>query len=313
MKNSQRTGENQEREKTAVALGYFDGVHRGHAAVIRAMRETGLPVVALTFTQHPGGAPVPRLTGRALKEEALAALGVSRTVYLDYPQVREMEPEEFVRGILAEKLGAAYVGCGFNYRFGRGASAGAAELGELGARCGIRTVCVPPVYAGSVDPGAPEGERTPISSTLIRGLVRAGEIRRAGLYLGRPFALYLPVVPGRRLGRRLGLPTINQKVPEGDVRPRFGVYASFTTVDGVRRPSVTNVGVRPTVGSDCVLAETFILDYRGDLYGRTLKVELLEFLRDEKKFDGIDALKHQMKRDADRVRSLAAAGGARIL
>ena len=276
------------------------------------MKATGLPVVALTFSQHPGGHPAPRLMCPELKEEALAALGVARTVYLEYPQVRGMEPERFVREIIAQQLGAAFVGCGFNYRFGRGASAGAQELARLGALYGIRTVCTDPVYTDAVD-GAlrcePEEQpRTPISSTLIRGLVRAGEIRRAGMYMGRPFAFLYPVVTGRQLGRRLGIPTINQNIPEGDVLPRFGVYVSRTVVGGIRYLSVTNVGVKPTVGSDRVLAETFILDYSGDLYGRKIKVELLEFLRAEEKFDGIDALKRQMELDTRRVRCLAEAG-----
>ncbi|HEX3025699.1 MAG TPA: riboflavin biosynthesis protein RibF [Clostridia bacterium] len=285
---------------TAVALGFFDGVHLGHAAVIQSARLTGLQTVVITFLQHPGGKKTLRLMSNRQKEEAFQQLGVEIMAYLDFPQVKDLEPEEFVRDILDAQFHAKKVFCGFNYHFGRGAVAGSEELKRICGKYSIETGCVEPVYSEIKGEDGP----VPISSTLIRGFVENGEMEQAAACLGRPYAFCYEVVSGRRLGRQLGTPTINQKFPEGFMIPRFGVYASRAYAGGKQYPAVTNVGVKPTVGSDCVLAETYIIGYEGDLYGTEIKVELLSFLRGEKKFDGLVQLKNQIGLDAEQSISI---------
>lgn len=290
---------------TAIALGFFDGVHLGHAAVIGAAKKTGLKTVVLTFSEHPLGKKVERITGDELKNEALATLGVDTVVYLDFPKIKDMTPEQFVNDILVGQYRAAFVACGFNYHFGRGAVADSGVLEKLCDQHDVKTACVRPVFAD--DPGVCAEGLCPhlaISSTLIRRLVRQGSVQQANACLGRPYAIYGEVIGGRQLGRTMGMPTINQRIEPGYLQPRFGVYAAFVCVDGRRLPAVANIGLKPTVGSDYVLAETHIFDYSADLYGRHLKVELIEFIRDEVKFDDLAGLKKQMENDRVRAHEI---------
>lgn len=281
---------------TAVVLGMFDGVHIGHAAVIRAARETGLRVTLVTFTRHPASVlknrRAPALTTPRQRERLFARLGVDVLCALDFSAVKDLSPEAFVRTVLVP-LRARYVFCGFNYTFGEGGKAGPDELARLGARFGFTAVPVPPVCDA-------EG---PVSSTRVRVAVEGGRMEEAAGLLGRPFELEFEVVHGRALGRRLGIPTINQILPEDHVRPRFGVYAASVLVGDVWRGGVCSVGVKPTVGSNHVLAETNIFDYDGDLYGRRVRVALHAFLRPEERFDSVELLKEQMQRDTQNARA----------
>jgi len=149
-------------------------------------------------------------------------------------------------------------------------------------------------------------EEQPVSSSRIRVAMMEGEMEQAAKLLGRPFTIDFPVVHGRRLGRMLGTPTINQPFPPDFVLPKFGVYASFAEVDGKRLHAVTNVGIKPTVGSEVPLAETYLADFSGNLYGRRVPVSLLHFLRPEQKFDSLDALKNQILTDAGRSAGILA-------
>lgn len=295
------------REDSAVALGYFDGVHTGHRAVIgaavEAARREGL--VPRVFTFRPeGSAPASKgeltlLQTEEQKAAALESLRVEETVCPPFAAFRSMSPEEYVRSFLAGVLRAKVIVCGFNYHFGRGGLAGVEELRALCAPLGIRVEALPPVlWQGEV-----------VSSTRIRGCIREGRVEEAAQMLGAPFTLSAPVVHGKRLARTLSWPTINQLFPEGFTIPRYGVYHSRVVVDGREWEGITNVGVKPTLHETNLTMETYILDYAGDLYGKTIPVSLLRFLRPEQVFDSVEALSRRILGDIQIVRETAAAAG----
>ncbi|MCI1954866.1 MAG: riboflavin biosynthesis protein RibF [Oscillospiraceae bacterium] len=281
--------------ESAVALGSFDGLHLGHRRVISLALEgagKGLVPTVLTFAENPKLRGNGEFGGLLLAPEEkirlLERMGVGQLYLLDFDAVKDLSPEAFVAGILEGTCRAKRACCGFNYTFGRGGTAGSADLRRLCAGRGIEAAVAGPVLA----------DGTPVSSTRIRGLIANGRTEEAARLLGRPFGYESAVIPGRRLGRRLGTPTLNQKVPEEFVRPRFGVYASAVTVGRKTYCGVTDVGVKPTVGSSCVLAETWMPGYTGpDLYGRTVRVGLLKFLRPERRFPGLDELREEIRRN----------------
>lgn len=286
---------------SAVALGFFDGVHIGHQAVIsRAvqLRESGLTPCVFTFTagrdRPRSKRESPGILSEAYKLECLERLGVEAVYMPPFDTFKELDAEAFVRDVLHGALHAACVCCGEDFRFSKGAAAGTAELRTLCARYGVQVRIVPPVLDGG----------KPVSSTRIRALIRDGDVIAANRLLGRPFCYDFEVVKGRQLGRTMNFPTINQYFPDGFVIPRYGVYAAFARVDGVLRKAVTNIGVKPTVGSDRPLSETFIFDYSGDLYGKRIRVYLMELLRGEKKFAGIEELKRHIAADSERAQTL---------
>lgn len=282
----------------SLALGAFDGLHRGHMAVIHAACAPGKggqawePAV-FTFRTSPSGNSAV-LTGRD-KERLLEDAGVQVLYSLDFSQVRDWEAEAFVRQVLFQRFQAKRLCCGEDFRFGKGAKGSVSLLASLCQEAGVELTVAPPVLDG--------GEK--VSSTRIRRAVAAGDIPTANRLLGRAFGFSLEVIHGNHIGGSLlGTPTINQAIPEGFVLPRFGVYASWCRVGGEYFYGVTNVGVKPTVGSDKVLAETWMPDFSGDLYGKRVRVFLLEFLRPERKFDSMEALKeaiHQNGRQAQEV------------
>ena len=291
-----------EREDTpcSLALGAFDGLHRGHMAVIHAACAPGKegqewePAV-FTFHSSPSG-NCAVLTGRD-KERILEHAGVRRLYSLDFQEVRDWEAETFVRELLFHTCNARRLCCGEDFRFGKGARGDPALLGRLGGEAGVDLYVVPPVTDG--------GEK--VSSTRIRKAVEEGNIPLANRLLGRPFGFSLEVIHGNHIGGTvLGTPTINQAIPEGFVLPRFGVYASWCRVGGRYFYGVTNVGVKPTVGSDKVLAETWMPDFTGDLYGKRVRVFLLEFLRPEKKFDSMEELKAAIGENGRQAKAVAA-------
>lgn len=284
--------------ESAVALGSFDGLHIGHQKVIGLALEgakRGLLPTVLTFAENPkadGGAFGGLLLPQEEKTRRLEEMGVAQLYLLDFDSVKEMTPEKFVSDALAGACRAKLACCGFNFTFGRGGAAGSEDLVRLCAPFGISAAVAPAVLAG--------GE--PVSSTRIRRLIADGRVDEAALLLGRPFGYESPVLPGRKLGRRLGTPTLNQAVPEGFVQPKFGVYVSAVTFGGQTYCGVTNVGVKPTVGSDAVLAETWMPSYRGpDLYGRTVRVALLKFLRPERKFAALEELQAEIHRNGEQA------------
>ena len=284
--------------RTAVALGNFDGMHVGHMAVLEAAKSfegEGLIPVAVLFDEHSlkaitGKAPAMLMTvterNRIINENGL------RIETLVFNEIRDLSPSDFVEKILVGRLGAAAVCCGYNYRFGKGASGTAQTMSEICGRLGLKCR-----VSGEVDV-----DRCAVSSTKIRGYIENGEIEKANKMLGRPFGFSSRVIDGDKRGRVLGFPTINQIIPEELAMPRFGVYQSVVTVDGEKFKGVTNVGRRPTVGTEKILSETHILDFDRDIYGENVDVRLIKFIRPEKKFSSFDELAGQIKSEAKAVR-----------
>ena len=283
----------------SLALGAFDGLHRGHMAVIHAAcapvgEEGPLRAAVLTFSRSPSGNSAV-LTARD-KERLLEGAGVETLYSLEFPQVKDWEAGDFVRQVLFGRCRAVRLCCGEDFRFGRGARGDVALLGRLCREAGAGLYVVPPVEE--------DGEK--VSSTRIRTAVEAGDMALAGRLLGRPFGFSLEVIHGNHIGTGLGTPTINQAIPEGFVLPRFGVYASWCRVGGEYFYGVTNVGLKPTVGSDRVLAETWMPDFRGDLYGKRVRVFLLDFLRPERKFSSLEELKAAIQENAVQAQRVCA-------
>ncbi|MBW4552976.1 MAG: bifunctional riboflavin kinase/FAD synthetase [Aphanocapsa sp. GSE-SYN-MK-11-07L] len=292
---------------TAIALGNFDGVHRGHQQVIQALAEAAesyLTVVA--FDPHPQefftGQARTLLTPLAEKSQQLERLGVSQLVLLSFDQtLAALSPAEFVDQILVQQLAAKAISVGFNFRFGHQRAGNVEDLRAIAANYGIQVnVALPQLF---------EGER--ISSSAIRAALEQGDLQRANCLLGRAYTLVGEVGAGDRLGRTLGFPTANLRLPEQKFLPRTGVYAVRVTSDGLEQPQlgVMNIGYRPTVDGKKLVVEAHLLDWAGDLYGRTLTVALEQFLRPEQKFADLTALKAQIQQDCDRARMLPAAVG----
>ena len=291
------TAENNTR--CAVALGNFDGIHRGHRAIldacIKCAKDERLPAVVWTFRRHPehilkGNFASGNILSRADKEELLAEAGITRVVWEDFERVRDFSPQEFCDRILLDTLQAKFVFCGFNFRFGKNGAGDADFLREYLKKRGVQVIVSPAVTL--------LGE--PVSSTRIRALLQEGRPEEAALLLGRPFSIRFPVAHGNRIGSKIGFPTINQIFPEEYVKPKKGVYAVRVKADGQTLFGVCNVGCRPTIGDGAgVLAETHLLDFAGDLYGKTVTVEFFCFLRPEMKFHSLDALQAQIAKDRE--------------
>lgn len=283
--------------ETAVAIGVFDGLHLGHRRVIGAAIGRGASPAVFTFETDilRDGKRAPVLLTQERKIELLAEMGVELCWAVPFAAIHEMEARDFARDVLAGVCRATTVCCGYNFRFGRGGLGTAEALASFGREFGFRVCVTPPVEAGG----------RPVSSTRIRALIAEGEIEEANGLLGRPFSYAFPVVHGRQLGRQLGFPTINQNIPAGFVLPRFGVYASLVHVDGEKYYGVTNVGVKPTVGSPGPVCETWMPEYRGrELYGDTLLTELHGFVRDERRFPGLAELREQIFRDRETAKKM---------
>ena len=281
--------------KTAVALGNFDGLHKGHLAVINKavmQKHNGLLPCILTFDSHPlqhltGSAPK-RIMTKNLCEKESSKLGCI-TIRLPFEEVRNMSPEEFFDEIIIKKLDAGFVSCGFNYHFGNKGIGTAETLEALCKKAGIGFSRADEVeYDGDV-----------ISSTRIRQAIENGNIESANNMLGRFFAYNTEVVHGDGIGKKvIGFPTINQSFPDYHVVPKNGVYASATEVDGIIYPSMTNIGKRPTVSGEELRSETCIIGFSGDLYGTHPEVRLISLIREEKKFPSLEALSDQLKKDS---------------
>lgn len=284
------------------ALGFFDGVHVGHQALLRQCRELarchGLQTGAVTFDSHPGcvvtGSAPPLINTPQDRDRLLRRFGAETVVTLPFDrQLMTMPWQEFLE-LLCREYGAAGFVCGDDFRFGHKGQGNAALLTEF---CEKRGFPVSVVAEQTLD-----GSR--ISSTAIRHLIEAGEMNRAVRFLGHPHVLTGTVVKGKQLGRTIGIPTANLLLPQGVVCPAFGVYACRVTVDGREYRAVTNVGTRPTVSGVGITVEPWILDFSGDLYGREIQLQFCEFLRPEQKFPDLQALQQAIRADADKCRQL---------
>lgn len=279
-------------------MGLFDGLHYGHRTVIRyaidiAQQNFGTEPAVFTFdtdtVTSKGDGGVECIISRELKFELMDKMGVKYIYSPDFMNFRNLSAEEFVQLVICDKLMARYVVCGEDFRFGRNACGNVEELDRLCRKRGIQVIQVPPVTDGN-------GMR--ISSTKIRELVHAGEIERANRLLGSRFQFKLPVMYGHRIGRTLNFPTINQYFSSRQLIPRYGVYVSVAEVRGNVYRSVTNIGMKPTVGNtDRPLAETYIIGFDGELYGELVRVSLLHFIRPETKFGNLGELAQAIKQD----------------
>lgn len=278
---------------SAVALGTFDGLHKGHTAVINsalAFKAQGLTPCVLLFDKHPqlvltGKAPVAILP-ESLRLKELDEMGVHHFT-IPFEEVRNLTATEFLEEVLVKRLSAKAVCCGYDYRFGHD---GAGDADLLKKLCEERNLACKVTHAVKYD-------GLPISSTRIRTAIENGDLEAARAMLGRAFSYNFEVVGGKKLGRQLGIPTINQHFPEGFVIPKVGVYISGAIVDGVRYAGVTDIGFRPTFNESTLRSETCIMDFSGDLYGHRIEVELMKYLRPERKFDSPQALSEQIRRD----------------
>jgi riboflavin kinase/FMN adenylyltransferase len=289
----------------AVALGNFDGVHRGHQALLARTAEHAqalkAPLVALTFEPHPrrffvaDTAPF-RLTLPPAKIRLLEQYGVQAVLAQRFdPEFAAVSAEAFVDEVLLGGLGARHVVCGYDFTFGSRRSGNVEKLRKMGDKRGFGVTVLDPVMR--------EGEI--YSSTRIREALRAGMAREATELLGHPWEIEGAVEQGDQRGRTIGFPTANVALGE-HLRPRFGVYAVRALVDGAWRNAVANLGKRPTVGKLQENFEVHLFDFAGDLYGKILRVQLLDFIRPEMKFAGLDQLKAQIAADGQAARTLLA-------
>ncbi len=277
----------------AVALGVFDGVHLGHRAVLHAICGISHPdaspfltATALSIVGVPKSGA--RLTDDATELELCNTLGIDEWLQLPFDCVSSMSAQTFVEEILHRQLHARVVCCGENYHFGHGGTATAQTLCDLCRPLNIRVIVVPMV----------QKDEAPVSATRIRSALAQGDMTQVNACLGRPYAVCGTVAQGNHIGRTLGFPTVNQPLSPTFALPRFGVYASLVVVDGIQHFAVTNIGIHPSVGcADMPQAETWIADFDGNLYGQTIAVQLIAFLREERTFDTIDQLKTAIEAD----------------
>lgn len=293
-----REDEKISRFETAVALGLFDGVHLGHRAVINqavSQREKGFVPTVFSFetdsvTTKGHGGNIEMLLTEKDKHRHFESLGAEYVFSPKFSNYKDMSDEEFVKKVLKDKLNAGFAVCGEDFRFGKNAEGDAGRLKELGIKYGIR-VCV--VNELSVAGKA-------VSSTEIRKYIKNGEIAKANEMLGYRYGYTLPVLHGYERGRTWDFPTINQAIPKGLVLPKFGVYCSKVKIGDKLYSGVTNIGVKPTVKVETVpLAETYIIDYSGDLYGEDISIELYEFVRPERVFENFEELKAEIGRNTE--------------
>ena len=287
--------------RLCAALGNFDGVHLGHAEILSCAAKKPDRVThsaVWTFRTHPdvcrGRQDARILTSLEQKFDLFRSFGIDIAILDDFESISCLSASDFAQKTLYDTCRVRSAVCGFNYRFGKGASGSAGTLVDLLSPLGAEVHVMPPKNSSG----------TVISSTEIRNKIEKGDIEFANEMLGHPFAIFLPVTEGRKIGRTIGIPTINQVFPAYYAIPKFGVYACRCKVDGVSHIALSNVGVRPTVtdGHVAVNCETHIIDFDGWLYGKKVQVDFYKFLRPEKKFDNLEKLKEQIEKDMEQTK-----------
>ncbi len=292
-----------EESKRVIALGFFDGVHTGHGALLRRVAALADPLgavpAAVTFDAHPDavilGQGVSLLTTPAERADLMRRLyGIREVIVARFDtELMHMDWREFVTGFLAARHGAVHLVAGHDFHFGYRGEGSAERLRRLCAQLGIGCDIIPPVVLDGIT----------VSSTYIRTLVAQGEMERAMDFLGHPYTLTDQVRHGKKLGSRLGFPTVNLQIPPGNVIPAFGVYAARVWVDGAVYTAAVNIGVRPSVDDGgAVTVEGTLLDFDGALYGKTVRMEFYRHVRPEQKFETLEALRAQVLRDLETVR-----------
>ena len=289
--------------QSVVALGCFDGLHIGHRALIKEARvsasKAGLPLAVFSFTAPPKSffikSSVPVLTDMNEKKRLMALLGVDILISVDFTaEIAALSPEDFFESIIRQRLCASSVFCGFNYRFGKGAKGDSELLSRLCKESAIDFSAIPSVSV----------EGTTVSSSAIRDLLSEGNVKVASKLLGRKYSIRSSVVSGQQLGKLLGFPTVNQLLSPTSAPLRNGVYLTRTRVGRHVWRSITNVGVRPTVDGSTLCAETHLFDFDGNLYGRNIRVEFLEFIRPEQKFASVEELTVQVLKDIEKAKGI---------
>lgn len=267
----------EDKKRIAVALGDFDGMHKAHRTVVTGADNVTVYCVNNRFS---------------LLQKSIFEKRYPNTVFADFDELKNLSGQEFIEKILLKKFNAGIILCGFNFRFGRNAGWTALDLREYLEK--------KDVWVRILDHLDFDG--APISSTRIREAVACGEIEKANQMLGYHFTFEAEVIEGdKRGGKIIGYPTINQHLPQGLVIPKFGVYESRTFVDGREYKSFTNIGQRPTWRVDIPLSETHIFDFDRDLYGRCVRIELVRYLREEKKFSSVDEVRAQLDYDKSSI------------
>lgn len=287
---------------TAIALGFFDGVHIAHQKIIKSTvsfaKKNGLFPVALSFDASPMEILSPEkiryITSNKDKQQLIENLGAHPEFLSLSPKLLSMEAEEFVEKILVNVYNIRYAACGYNYRFGKGGHGDVGLLKELGCRFGftVEVFDCETLYGESV------------SSSLIRNLITDGSISKANELLGRNFSIEGIVTEGKKLGRKLGYPTANVIYNEKLIIPKRGVYKTLITTEGQTFKAITNTGINPTVGGERLRTETYIPEFNDILYGKEIKIEFIDFIRAEKKFTNIEELKAQIAKDIQKLNYL---------
>ncbi len=289
-------------KQKVMALGFFDGIHVGHAALINKIKqraeETGAEPAVLTFDVHPDNLvfkkTVPLINSAEDRENILIrCFGINDVVVIHFNQrVMHMDWHDFIDELIDE-MNLRWIVVGHDFCFGYKGLGTAEKLKAYCAERGVGCDIIPAVCRDGVV----------VSSTLIRQLIESGEMEKANEYLGHPHTLTDVIRTGYHLGTKMGTPTINMSFPQGVIIPRHGVYAAKAYIDGQEYMSVTNVGIRPTVSdSGNVNVESFLLDFRGNLYGHRARIDFYKFLRPERKFDDVNELAAQIKSDAQTTR-----------
>lgn len=286
-------------DKSVIALGFFDGVHRGHQELLRTCRtladEIGCQAAVVTFSSHPDtlvfGKTPALINTPSDRRRLLLHYGMDNVIELPFDREMMQMPWQDFFHMLVEKYHACGLVCGHDFHFGDHGTGNPQILqqacGEIGIPCRV-------VTEQKID-------GVTISSTHIRQLIQQGQMAAAAEFLGHPHILSGEVVKGQQLGRTLGIPTANLCLPQGVVCPKFGVYACKVEIDGRDYPAVTNVGIRPTVSGQGITVEPWILGYEGNLYGRVLCLRMYEFLRSERKFPNLETLKQEIEQNAQQT------------
>lgn len=262
--------------RIAVALGDFDGMHLAHKTVVTGAKKVIIYCVNNRFT---------------LLQKSIFERRYPNAVFADFSKIKNMDATEFIDSVLIKEYGAGMLLCGYNFRFGKGAMWSAMDLRNYLEEKGV--------WVRILEHLDYEGE--PISSSRIRALLKDGEIKKVNDMLGYNFTFENEVIRGDQRGATIGFPTINQNLPDGLCVPKFGVYASMAEVDGKMYKSFTNIGIRPTFKLETPLCETHIFGFDGNLYGKTVRIELLNYIRGEKTFSSLGELKAQLTYDKSSI------------
>ncbi len=292
-----KLGEGLDIGRCVVALGFFDGVHLAHRELIKAAKEKANSLGALcavfTFPSECGllKNASPRIYGTAEKLKIFEELGIDACIIADFMSISGLSAEDFIKNVIIRDMGAVSAVCGYNFRFGKGASGNTELLSKVMSLAGLEAFILDEyTYKGNV-----------ISSSTIREYISAGDVKTANELLGGELFFTGAVMHGRGDGRGFGFPTVNTALPEYRQLPRLGVYKTRIPIDGIDYIGLTNIGVCPSFGERQVHLETYILGFKGDLYGRELDIYLQDFIRDEKHFSSKEELIMQINIDKNKV------------